>query len=375
MPATISSLPSTAAPAAQIALSASGTTDSAMTEADAGGMASFAELFQRLAGQQLSANTDPVQMILPAEAVLAAATAAEPTEVGENTLAALMPFLEAMGFTQDEKRGTEKLELTDEDTDASLLAGIATALTPQLTAAPAISAAQPGTGNHAQALPSVLPTDTQASLEISSAIALATDTELTATGFAAHVSAALEVAGDKAAGPSTAINPAGISLPATSAALNTPSAITPALPVEQAVGASDWGQEVGNRIVWMANRMESRAELVLTPPQMGRVEVSLSVSGDQASASFVSANPVVREALEAALPRLREVLAEAGIQLGQAQVGAENTRQSAQQEKNGDNFGLDRNPHPSTGTHQVASDVPPPTAGLKIGRGLVDVFA
>ncbi len=145
--------------------------------------------------------------------------------------------------------------------------------------------------------------------------------------------------------------------------------------IAQPVGAAGWDHELGQRIVWMANRSEGRAELVLNPPQMGRVEVSLTVSGDQATASFASTNPVVREALESALPRLREVLAEAGIQLGQAQVGAENARQWAQHEKTPDNFGT----HPETSAEKssimAASDHDSATSVLKVGRGLVDVFA
>ena len=140
--------------------------------------------------------------------------------------------------------------------------------------------------------------------------------------------------------------------------------------------AAGWGQEVGNRLVWMSNSTNSQAELVLTPPQMGRVEVSLSVTGDQATATFVSTNPLVREALEAAMPRLREILADAGIQLGQTQVGAGNAHQSAQQEKNGDNFTFGRNVPPDAGASQTIATAPHSASpGLKVGRGLVDVFA
>jgi len=147
--------------------------------------------------------------------------------------------------------------------------------------------------------------------------------------------------------------------------------------ISQAVGAPGWTEERGNRVTWLANRSESRAELVLTPPQMGRIEVNLSIKGDQATASFASSNPVVREALEAALPRLREVLADAGIQLGQAQVNAENARQWAQQEKHGDNSGSD--PTRANPAHEALSSASSgslsTTSGLKGGRSLVDVFA
>jgi flagellar hook-length control protein FliK len=103
------------------------------------------------------------------------------------------------------------------------------------------------------------------------------------------------------------------------------------------VGSQHWETAVGNSLVIMSGSRQERAELVLTPPQLGRIEVSISMKGDEATAVFVSANPVVREALESALPRLREVLAEAGITLGQTQVGAESQGQSASERQNGDN--------------------------------------
>jgi flagellar hook-length control protein FliK len=147
--------------------------------------------------------------------------------------------------------------------------------------------------------------------------------------------------------------------------------------ISQAVGAPGWSEEVGNRVAWMAGHAESKAELVLNPPQMGRIEVNLTLKGDQATASFASSNPVVREALEAALPRLREVLADAGIQLGQTQVNAENARQWTQQEKNGDNSTSDpgRGNAADPAISHISSGSLSTTAALKTGRGFVDVFA
>lgn len=94
------------------------------------------------------------------------------------------------------------------------------------------------------------------------------------------------------------------------------------------LGTSQWQQEFTDRIQFMSRHNEGRAELVLTPPQLGRIEVTLNINGDQASALFVSANPEVRTALEGAMDRLREALANSGIALGQAQVGAESSGQS-----------------------------------------------
>ncbi len=126
----------------------------------------------------------------------------------------------------------------------------------------------------------------------------------------------------------------------------------------------------------MASQGRSQAELVLTPPHMGRIEVSLTLNGDQAAASFASANPVVRELLEAALPRLREALADAGIQLGQTQIGANHAHQQTQQEKHGKNPASD--PVGDLDTNPTISSIRPGSlpmqAGLKSMRNLVDVF-
>lgn len=169
-------------------------------------------------------------------------------------------------------------------------------------------------------------------------------------------------------------------MPVIGTATDTPttqrSGTTQVLQIASPVGSTQWSRELGNQVVWMTHRLENRAEMVLNPPQMGRIEVSLSVTGDQANAVFTSANPTVRDALEAAMPRLRETLADAGIQLGQAQVGAENARQFAQQEKNGDNFvpGRDTAFAESASSQSMTGGAEMPIS-LKAGRSLVDVFA
>ena len=141
------------------------------------------------------------------------------------------------------------------------------------------------------------------------------------------------------------------------------------------VGSHQWESAITNSVVLMTGNRQERAELVLNPPQLGRIEVSVSMSGDQANATFVSSNPAVREALENALPRLKEVLADAGITLGQAQVGSEWLGQSANNQENGDNFRrTTTTDFGSDGTSQitVTRDNEP---RLKVSRGLVDVFA
>lgn len=81
--------------------------------------------------------------------------------------------------------------------------------------------------------------------------------------------------------------------------------------------------ELGDKVIWLASRQGQFAELSLTPPQMGTLEVRLTLSGSDASAQFFSANPVVREVIDGALPRLRELMSQAGINLGETEVRGE----------------------------------------------------
>ncbi|WP_251373995.1 flagellar hook-length control protein FliK [Janthinobacterium sp. JC611] len=96
------------------------------------------------------------------------------------------------------------------------------------------------------------------------------------------------------------------------------------------VGTPAWDQQLGQKVVWMAAGGDQSATLTLNPPDLGPVQVVLTVTNDQADAAFMSAQPEVRQALEAAMPRLREMMSEAGIAFGSATVSAGTPQQQDQ---------------------------------------------
>lgn len=100
----------------------------------------------------------------------------------------------------------------------------------------------------------------------------------------------------------------------------TPQPAMPQLPVHTPAGQQAWAEDVGNQVRWMLGRAESKAELVLTPPNLGKLEVSINLNGDQTTAQFVASSQAARDALERAMPQLREILQQAGIMLGDANV-------------------------------------------------------
>ncbi len=79
-------------------------------------------------------------------------------------------------------------------------------------------------------------------------------------------------------------------------------------------------QQINEKIRWMVNARQSMAEIRLDPPELGSMQVRVNVSGDAASVSFVVQSQVARDAIADAMPKLREMLSEQGIDLGEAFV-------------------------------------------------------
>src|SRR5450830_34469 len=107
-------------------------------------------------------------------------------------------------------------------------------------------------------------------------------------------------------------------------------AAVPADKLAGRVGTPAWDQQLGQKVVWMAAGGDQSATLTLNPPDLGPLKVVLTVTNDQANAAFMSAQPEVRQALEAAMPRLREMMGEAGIAFGNATVSAGTQEQQNQ---------------------------------------------
>ena len=116
--------------------------------------------------------------------------------------------------------------------------------------------------------------------------------------------------------------------------LNSPIPVSINIPVTNQA----WADEFSQKIVWVTSQHGQSAELHLNPPQLGPLDVLIKVNGDQATALFTSSHAVVRDAIEQAMPKLREMLADNGIMLGNATVSDQSpreqqTKQTDQQHK------------------------------------------
>src|SRR5690606_31118744 len=96
-----------------------------------------------------------------------------------------------------------------------------------------------------------------------------------------------------------------------------------------AVGTPQWADELGSRLVMMSTRGQHEGSLTLSPEHLGPLEVRISVQQTNAQVWFGAQHADTRAALAEALPRLREMFAEAGLSLGQAGVSQEAPRRQA----------------------------------------------
>ena len=134
-----------------------------------------------------------------------------------------------------------------------------------------------------------------------------------------------------------------------------------------------WAQGLGERMQWLVQQDVQGADIRLNPPELGALEVKLKISHEHgAQIHFSSPNGAVREAIEAAIPRLREMFAENGLMLGDVNVSHQSL---AEQNQNGEG-GRESNGRSSGGAapiEAVGGD-DSTTARRLVSDGLVDMY-
>lgn len=99
--------------------------------------------------------------------------------------------------------------------------------------------------------------------------------------------------------------------PILSEVANVSSPVRVAIPV----GEAGWGRAIGEQVVWHVAQNIHAANLRLNPQHLGPLEMQVQMEGDKATLAFASQHAAVRDALESALPRLREMFAQNGLDI------------------------------------------------------------
>jgi len=114
---------------------------------------------------------------------------------------------------------------------------------------------------------------------------------------------------------------------AATAAMTSPTALsatdsTPAMmTIATSMRQQGWDRAMGERLVFMARNGIQEAQIQVNPRQLGPIDIKVSVNQEQQThVTFVTTTNAAREVVDAAMPRLREMFDQAGLNLAESEV-------------------------------------------------------
>ncbi|WP_052772087.1 flagellar hook-length control protein FliK [Vibrio mexicanus] len=87
------------------------------------------------------------------------------------------------------------------------------------------------------------------------------------------------------------------------------------------------GDQVAERVQMMMSKNLKNIDIRLDPPELGRMQIRMNMNGDAPTVQFTVNNQQARDVIEQSMPRLREMMAQQGIQLGDASVSQQSSGQ------------------------------------------------
>ncbi len=137
----------------------------------------------------------------------------------------------------------------------------------------------------------------------------------------------------------------------------------------------EWANSLGERIIWMTGNNQQSAQIRLNPPHLGPIDVQVSVVDDKTSVSFTAHHAATRDALEAAVPRLREMLGQHGQTSVNVNINHHSSGQSSGQPTS--EGATPESKHTGWGGNASSDADPPPpvTSATPQTRTLFDAYA
>lgn len=184
------------------------------------------------------------------------------------------------------------------------------------------------------------------------------------------------------AGQSQNSNPAAMLVnglaPFTPASPDSPILVRP-LQVMAPVGQGEWTQQFNDQVLWLGSQQIKSAAIKVTPAELGPVEVNIKVINDKATIQFHSHSGQVRELIEQAMPKLREMMHDQGIQLADVDV-QDNSQQQAMRKQSEQQQGNKEgqaafNPLEGEEGYEQQNEALVSEVVQRVQQGLVDFFA
>jgi len=96
--------------------------------------------------------------------------------------------------------------------------------------------------------------------------------------------------------------------------------LTPLQTETIAIYRKDFANAVKEKVMIMINQKLQQVDIQLDPPELGNVSVRVNLQGEQAAVNFVVQNQQAKDALEQNLAKLKDMLSESGVDVGDANV-------------------------------------------------------
>lgn len=144
---------------------------------------------------------------------------------------------------------------------------------------------------------------------------------------------------------------------------------TPSLQIATPMQDAAWSNALGERVVLMSGQQLKSAEIRISPAELGPIRVNLSVDDGAAELTFVAQHALTRDAIEQALPRLREMLTENGLSLGSATVSED----GVPEDRYGRD-GRDSDRSPSMSDRTDGAEASDEQVTQRVTQGLIDTF-
>jgi flagellar hook-length control protein FliK len=159
----------------------------------------------------------------------------------------------------------------------------------------------------------------------------------------------------------------------TASATTAASDVTPTatLQVHANVESAGFAQGLSEKVSWMVGNGINSAKLQVNPPQLGPIELSISVTGDHAQVSMVTHSAVTRDALESSSPALKELLGSQGF----GQVSVDISQRSFQERSAYTPPAYERSSSSGGSASATAAVASTATTSRRISTGVLDAYA
>lgn len=112
---------------------------------------------------------------------------------------------------------------------------------------------------------------------------------------------------------------------------------TQSLSIPVNVNNPQWSNQLSNHIVWLGGQEVKSASIKINPEDLGPIEISVKVDKDSASASvnIITHSAEVTQLVHDSLAKLKEMMADEGLNLSDVHVGSDKDANSSQFSQNG----------------------------------------